>query len=918
MVHAAAISDQKQWIRNIGAIVGEVICEQAGRRHFNKIERIRKDLIQVHETGNWSGLGKLTKVVSRLNPHEASIVVRGFSAYFSIVNIIEEVFSDIHRVRRADSNSIDSVVSDLKKRGIPERRLTRYLQEAVYMPVFTAHPTEARRRTVQAIHRRLFATISRLMKVGWEGTRSEQLKRTLHADLQILWKTPTVRSNRLTVRDEIANGLLFFRESIFDAVPQLSRELNDSLLRHYGVKAVQSNICPPLRFGSWIGGDRDGNPFVTAEMTFYAAQRASAEVVGEYIRRVDELMDYLSHGAENLNISDAFNRSLDREAKVSNLVFPDLPDRFSGEPFRRKLACMRYRLARRLELVERQIQIDAAISYDDTNEFLADLTAIQDLLIRNGDLAIADGKLADLVCLVRVFGFHLLSLDIRQEASKHSAALAEILRIAGDEQEYLGLDEDGRLRILAGYLSRKNISVVDHTKLTTDTREILKTLTAVGDIQAAFGREAVESYVISMASRASSVLEVMVLGRYAGVVRRIGGKLELPVRIAPLFETVPELRRAGEIVNQLLGVKAYREVVAANGNCQEIMFGYSDSCKDGGFIAANWTLYKAQIETLKVCKTHAVRCKLFHGRGGSLARGGGPTFEAIAGQPAGTIAGFLKFTEQGEVLSFKYGNRPTATYELGLGLAGIMRADLLGEAAAGQPTEGSQDWQVMNAFATESERLYRAITEQDPNFMKVFFDATPVGELKYLNIGSRPSYRVDGVLSKQSVRAISWVFGWSQMRMTLPGWLGVAAAHQIKVRGTRNAFGNLRRMHRQWKWFRNLIDSAQMTLAKGSPEIAQLYFALSQERDSEETWKLLERQYRESSAIVRLIANASSLLPDDPLLAVSLYRRTPYIDAVNLLQVHLLRHVRRASHHAWRPPLLESINALAAGIRNIG
>ncbi|MFO1422002.1 MAG: phosphoenolpyruvate carboxylase, partial [Candidatus Competibacteraceae bacterium] len=565
--------------------------------------------------------------------------------------------------------------------------------------------------------------------------------------------------------------------------------------------------------------------------------------------------------------------------------------------------------------------------YASEQEFLEDLYLIRDSLIAHGDGAVADGELKDLIRLAETFGFFLTALDVRQESGRHTAAVADIFAMAPNLPDYAGLTEEERLNVLGDLLAKPGTPLLYCDSFGPATRETLEVFQVMARMRAEISPRAFDNYVISMTHEASHVLEVLFLASFAGLAgRRADGTWHCEIRVAPLFETIADLNRVEILLTRLLDQPTYRALLTAAGGVQDVMVGYSDSCKDGGILASNWGLYQAQQQAVALAAERGFDCRLFHGRGGTVGRGGGPVHDAILSQPPGTVRGRIKITEQGEVLSFKYQNLETAVYELTLGLTGLIKASrhLIQEVPADPPEAAT----VMAELARHGEAAYRELTERTPGFMDYFYEATPVTEIGRLNIGSRPSHRAQGDRSKYSVRAIPWMFGWGLSRHTLPGWYGIGGALAAWRGDDPERLALLQRLYRDWPFFRALLDNSQMSLSKVDAGIAREYARLCADADTETgIYERFRAEYEQTCREILAVAQIPTLLAENPTLAKSLERRNPYLDPLNHIQVALIPRYRRAvrEHGAdspeaemWLRPLLRSINALAAGMRNTG
>ena len=799
-----------------------------------------------------------------------------------------------------------------------------------YAPVFTAHPTEARRRAVMEGMRRIFLICDKLYNPSLGVNDQRELETELAAEIQVMWRTDELRSAKLEVHDEVRNGLYYVRESLFEAVPKAYHFFEKALRKHYGVNA---DGTPPItvpsfiRFGSWIGGDRDGNPFVTADVTEWTVHTQMQAALDEYRARVLELRQTLTHSRDWCMPSAAFaERLAEYEEEYGEQVFRGTAVQiYSREPYRRMAAIMLARLDANLSYVH-QCLADVPsfipyLAYENASAFLDDLYLLRDSLISHGDRIVAMQDLQALIRLVESFGFHLLELDIRQESTVHTRTVAAVLQQIDPDFDYSAAAETDRQQRLAAWIGHIDKIEVNDFALDDEARETLAVFRRMAKLQNEIGDEVFGAYVISMTHSASHVMEVMLLARLVGLCGHNGRDWFSRILVAPLFETVDDLQLSESILDQLLSNKVYRALVKANGNRQEVMLGYSDSCKDGGILASNWNLYQAQLSIIALTQHHGVECRLFHGRGGTVGRGGGPTHDAILSQPPGTVNGEIKFTEQGEMLFYKYSNPETANYEIGMGVTGLMKASAT--ALAHSEVRYPQDYlDWMSEIAAAGESTYRALIGT-PGFIDYFYESTPVTEIGLLNIGSRPSHRKKADRSLASIRAIPWVFGWAQSRHTLPAWYGIGSALKHFIDTRPDGLSRLQAMCREWPFFRGLLSNVQMALTKADLEIAEEYARLCDQPNSMDIYRSIADEYRLTVEGVIQVAQIRELLEDNQALNVSISRRRPYLDPINHIQVRLLKRYRNESVWAeeqvkWLTPLKRSINAIAAGMRNTG
>ena len=920
-------------VRLMGNMLGEVVASQSGDEVLHNIERLRKGFIRLRKDPDPNRLARLKKLIDRLPPHLLRPIIRAFATYFQLVNIAEESFQHRQRRRVASSGkalwegSFDHCIRDLHQRGVTPDQLQDLLDEVRYMPVFTGHPTESKRRAILVQLRRIFEANEGLDSTALTLDHKDFWQRALRTRIQTLWKTDEVRPAKPDVRHEIRMGLHHFKASLFEAIPVVYRRLQHAIDRIYGEDPDYRHIELPalLRFGSWIGGDRDGNPNVTADITVEAFYTQQKTILEQYLGRIDCLVDTLTHSDQFCSPTPAFLASLEADDAYRAEYDAEWPARFPHEPYRRKLYIMKLRLLQTLAQCERRLAGEPADpdapGYRSEADFIRDLELIGDSLASHGDRDAAEAELLDLLRLARTFGFYLARLDIRQESTVHTEAVAEILRILGIEADYPALDEKARMQLMGRLIEQPPVRP-DPERLSPMTREVLAVFDVARDALDHISPRAVGRYVISMAHHASDVQHVMFLASLCGLAGQQGDRFLCRIGVSPLFETIEDLQHIEPVMSRLLDDPVYRRLLEAHGTLQEVMLGYSDSAKDGGIVASAWSLYQAQRQVIALGLERGVRIRLFHGRGGTIGRGGGPTHQAITSQPAGTVLGQIKFTEQGEVLSYKYSNKETAIFELTMGLTGLITASL----GLIQPAPRDPDTYAatMQALQRSGERHYRQLTEETPGFLDYFYEATPVDEIALLNIGSRPSHRKKKDRSKYSVRAIAWVFAWAQSRHTLPAWYGLGKALEDYCGDDPQRLQDLRTLYREWPFFRALLGNTQMALFKGDMRIAAEYAELASDQETaQRIYALVREEYERTRDWILRIAEIEELLDENPLLKRSLQRRDPYLDPLNHIQLALLRRYRDPSldeteREAQLDPLLRSINAIAAGMRNTG
>ncbi|MFO7169974.1 MAG: phosphoenolpyruvate carboxylase [Chloroflexota bacterium] len=927
-------------IRFLGDLLGQVIREQAGESAFALEERIRKlgkELRAAHAPAQHAAA--MQELVAGLSPAEMRTVIRAFSVYFALVNLAEQlqrawVLRDRLRAHPdvPRSESIAAAVAELKSDGVPAEEIQRWLESACIQPVFTAHPTEARRRTTLEKLRRIADLLELRFSGQLHGYELEENLGRIHEEIVGLWQSDEVRVVKPTVIDEVKNGLYYFETCLFDLLPRLYRELEHALRQHYPEHTWR--IPPVLRFGSWMGGDRDGNPFVTPEITVEAVRLMRVAALDRHIAAIEDLSHRLGQSVRQTPVSEELRRSLEADAAMFPQVAELLEHRNPYELYRQKCTYIREKLLRTREHTLRHDPDwgshdplpPAGSFYLRRDELLEDLRVMQDSLRENRGGVVAGGVLADLVRRVEVFGLHIATLDIRQHSERHEAALAEVLAAAGVCGDFRSLDEAARVELLSRELANPRPLIPARLRYSPETVETIQTFRTVAAILDQLSPESIETYIISMTRGASDVLAVLLLAREAGLYDPHEGVSRL--NIAPLFETVADLEACGAVVQACFDLPTYREHLRLRGDVQEIMIGYSDSNKDAGFTAANWALYQAQRTLRDLAARTGVQLRLFHGRGGSVGRGGGPANHAILAQPPGSVGNQIKITEQGEVIADRYGLPQLAHRHLEQVVNAVLRAGFLPHQ---DPPEA---WEhALEQLAEIARRHYRALVYEHPKFLRYFRTATPIAEISRLKIGSRPASRRNSDRI-EDLRAIPWVFSWMQSRHTLPGWYGLGYALETFVQAGEEEGGGpagapaerlalLQVMYDRWPFFRTMIDNAQMILGKADLHIAERYAMLVPDEAAKEAiFKAVSAEYERTTRMICQVARIDRLLANNPVLQNAITHRNPYIDPLSYIQVELLRRLRAdpdgPEHTQLEDAILLSINGIAAGLLNTG
>ncbi|MGV6810150.1 MAG: phosphoenolpyruvate carboxylase [bacterium] len=929
----------QKMITTVDDLLGEVLQEQGKDGLYDIVESLRKGYTELREQDNLQKRTELMALISTLDDDMLMQVIRAFNTFYALSNLVEEDF--MHRERRRKFRKGDDhlwkgsfldTVGELKNDGITVEEMQTIVNGLNYRPVFTAHPTEARRRTLMDLQRDIFLLIDKLQIAELSEEEEFSLMRHLKAQIQLMWRTNEVRISKPSVIDEVRYGLYYFNESLFDAIPVVYRYFERAIRQTYGKGAV--NIPSFLRFGSWIGGDRDGNPFVTPSITRQAIRLHMQTALQAYIERVNALQGQLTHTIHFITPSPEFDESIAvDDVRYGVFIYRDLPQYYQEEPYRRKLKVIAYRLEQTLQCVNQRLANDdntlalPDAAYKNAEEFHKDLSLISDSLEYHGDHAIARRDLKDLIRLVETCGFNLYQLDIRQESDVHTATVAEIITQLRDI-DYLQMNEAERVTFLAKMIENNTLPIPNKAIMTDKSVETLEVFEVIVKMREEAGAGAFGAYVISMTHTASHVMELMFLAKLVGLVGfDEDGNAFNHIEPSPLFETVEDLKHIADVLTDLLENDTYRRLLASSGNIQEVMLGYSDSCKDGGIMASNWNLYNAQKQVIALTDKYEIDCRLFHGRGGTIGRGGGPTHEAILSQPPDTVHGQIKFTEQGEVLSNKYSNTETAIYELGVGSTGLLKASKCLVRKRGPYSD--EYLSTMSTLSQTGEETYRELIDFTPGLLDYFYEITPVQEIGHLNIGSRPSHRKKKDRSKASIRAIPWVFGWAQARHTLPAWYGIGTA----LKTFRNSYGEgalalLQTMYKEWPAFRALLSNAQMALFKGQMDTAKEYAEIMQDQSlAMHIYGKVKAEYTLTEQQILEVAQLNQLMDETPLLQYSMRRRDPYLDPLNHIQIMLIKRHRQHGSEAIAASdelspsldnLLRTINAIAAGMRNTG
>jgi phosphoenolpyruvate carboxylase len=904
----------KEDIRLLGRLLGDTLREQEGAEAFEIVERIRRSSIAFHRDNDAAARDELEGTLDRLTTDETMIVVRAYSYFSHLANIAE----DLHHIRRSRSHriagsapregSLPYALRRADEAGVAPTVLADFFDEALIVPVLTAHPTEVQRKSVLDTERKIAGLLEHRDRTLLTPEEREANDEAVRRNVLALWQTRMLRRQRLAVIDEVANGLAFYDHTFLQELPRLYASLEDELARRDA--GAFRELPPFLRMGSWIGGDRDGNPFVTADVLRRALRMQSARIFTWYLEQLHEL------GADIPGATTVIDVSTDLLDLAGRS--PDAHPQRADEPYRRALTGLYARIAataRELDHLEAMRHaVGEAAPYASPDEFAADLDTIHRSLCEHNSALLARGRLRSLRRAVGVFGFHLASVDLRQNSEVHERVVAELFAAARPGVDYRALDEEARVALLTGELATARLLSSPFVDYSDETRGELEICRAAAEMRRRYGDASIVNYVISKTDDASDVLEVALLLREAGLLRPHEDRLDL--NIVPLFETITDLRNAGRVMDRLLSLPDYARFLPARNGTHEVMLGYSDSNKDGGFLTSGWELFKAERALVEVFTRHGVRLRLFHGRGGSVGRGGGPTYQAVLAQPAGAVQGQIRVTEQGEVIAAKYGNPDIGRRNLETLVAATLEATLLPE-LGGTPKAAYVE--AMDALSEHAFRAYRKLVYETPGFERYFWESTVISEIADLNIGSRPASRKKST-AIEDLRAIPWVFSWAQCRLMLPGWYGFGTAVDAWLAENPGGLELLREMHRDWPFFASLLSNMDMVLAKTDLAIASRYAALvSDDALREQIFPRLRAEHRATVQNLLSISRADRLLQSNPLLARSIRNRFPYLDPLNHIQVELLRRYRAGDRDdRTKRGIHLTINGIAAGLRNSG
>lgn len=877
-------------IKLLGNMLGQIIREQHGVDAFNLVEEIRA-IAKNRRSHMEDASEQLSNLINQLELPSQEVLIKAFGNYFQLINIAEEQQRiRVLRDRERGSGlreSIDTAILELKENGLSASDVRELIGRIAVRLVTTAHPTEAKRKEVLVKLRRIGQLMTKRDREKLLPREEKAIEAELLARIEELWQTAPTRAARATVRDEVDFGLYFITTVMMDVTVDIYAELEESLQKHYPDEKW-SNLPLFLRFASWIGGDRDGNPFVTPEVTIETLGRLRNAATEVYLEQISMLQTYLTQSRDEIEVSDALVESIVGE----NPSDTQLP----REIYHHKM-----------DLIHEQLQQDG---YINGQALLDDLEIVQDSLRQNHGQHVANDLLQRFMQQVRIFGLHLVPLDVREDARLHRDALDEIFRHYGICEHYLNEPEAYKQQLLIEEIKNARPLLPVEPHFSEITNRLIAMWRMIAAAQQQYGKEVIDTFIASHSESPSDQLTLLLFATEVGI--------QNDIDVVPLFETVDDLYGASETMQRLFEIPIYRNHLEARRNRQQIMIGYSDSAKDGGYLASNWSLYTAQESLAEVCQVNGIDLELFHGRGGSIGRGGGPTNRAIISQPPASLHGPIKITEQGEVIAFRYGNVDIARRHLNQ----VIHAVLIATGSPSQ-TQVKQVWRdVMDQVADLGRRAFRDFVYETEGFLDYWQEATPIRELSHLPIGSRPVKRGKGGF--EDIRAIPWVFSWMQNRAIIPSWFGVGSALATFCDETSDGLARLQSMYREWTFFYALIENVQFDLAKADMGIAALYASLVDDTHlREKIFSQIQAEYERGCDYVCRITGQNALLESVPIMKLSIERRNPYVDPLNFIQVDLLRELRKSTeetddYHDRLNAILATINGIAAGMKNTG
>ncbi|MGJ8619932.1 MAG: phosphoenolpyruvate carboxylase [Methylophilaceae bacterium] len=915
--------DLKDNIRYLGSVLGQAIANKEGQDTFDKIEYIRQTAVKFRRQNDQDAAIALENSLKSLTPEQAVPIIRAFSHFKHLVNIAEDLYA--HQRTRINEDDLSNgmlahTINKFERPEVSYETIAQFFNEALISPVLTAHPTEVQRKSILELQDALASYLAeRDTLISQKEIERNRL--LIEGTICALWQTRVVRLSKISVINEIENAISYYETTFLHAIPEILQDLERDINRIFSEEFYGLYQLPSfLNMGSWIGGDRDGNPFVNGETLFQAVHLQSAAAFKFYLSEVESLRREFAVSTRLINVTPEVKALAERSRDQS-------PHRVD-EAYRMALNSIHDRLivtAKPVLSVTANDQHElTAKPYLTAEEFLAEITILIHSLMLNKGENLVYPRIGKLAKAIETFGFHLSTIDIRQSSDVHEAVITELLNKAGFEFNYDDLDEEDKVKTLLAELQQPRLLFSPYHQYSELLHKEMGVLNKVREIRQLFGPRAVCQYIISHTETLSDLLELALLQKETGLLRGLwsSAKIQLDLNIVPLFETIADLRNAPMIMGDWLSLLGIKHVLRYQGDKQEIMLGYSDSNKDGGFLTSSWELYKAEVELLSLFKQANIKLRLFHGRGGAVGRGGGPTYDAIVAQPPGTVNGQIRLTEQGETIAFKYSDAKVGRQSLETLIAATVDASLFPEDVISNQQLRSFE-SIMEELSGTAMTAYRGLIYETPGFEEYFFNTTPISEIAELNIGSRPSARKSN-RKIEDLRAIPWGFSWAQCRLLLPGWYGLGSAidHFIHADSKKTAARTkqLKQMLKSWPLFKTLIANVDMVIAKTDLIVAKRYAQmLADEQLRESIFSRIEKEYALTVTALNLLQDTDERLTSNPILAASIKSRLPYLDPMNYLQVEMIQRYRNGDkNEKLKLAILLTINGIAAGLRNTG
>ncbi|MDO4910654.1 MAG: phosphoenolpyruvate carboxylase [Corynebacterium sp.] len=908
-------------IRYLNYLLNSVIEEQEGPETLKIIETARSKAFAIATDA--SHLEELTELLRNVPDALVPRLIRAFTHMALLVNLVEDlhdeqqVEDDLDAGIPPKDSTLEATWRKLDQAGVTAEAVADVMAHANVAPVLTAHPTETRRRTVFDAQSAITALMKERHQVlaGRPTARTqshlERIDRDIRRRITMMWQTALIRVARPRIEDEVNVGLRYFRLSLLEEIPRINHDVVEALRERYGKAVPRAAVVKP---GSWIGGDHDGNPYVTAETLHYATHRAAATVLRHYTQELHAL-------EHELSFSDRLTNPTPELEELANRGHNDVPSRVD-EPYRRAIHGMRGRMIKTTANILGADEVEGDWfevfePYASAQEFEHDLYIISKSLVANNDRVVAEDRLGRLRSAVKSFGFHLYSMDIRQNSDSYEEVLTEVFRNAVVCDDYASLNEEQKRELLINELrSPRPLIPLGGATFSEPVQRELDIFAEAARAVEHFGADMIPHCIISMATSVSDILEPMILLKEFGIIKANDENPTGGVDVIPLFETIEDLEAGSEILRELWAVPLYRNYLAQRNNIQEVMLGYSDSNKDGGYFAANWALYAAEMAIVDACKEHGVALRLFHGRGGTVGRGGGPSYDAILAQPKGAVQGSVRVTEQGEIISAKYGHPAAARRNLEALVSATLEASLLDVNDLAQPDRA---YEIMQELSDLSIRKYSELMHEDPGFIEYFTTSTPLNEIGELNIGSRPSARKQ-TKAISDLRAIPWVLSWSQSRAMLPGWFGVGTAIKEWAGEDQAKIDELRELFKSWPFFNSVLSNMAQVMSKADMTLAKLYSELVPDREiAERIYNVINDEYELTKEMFFQITGYDRLLADNPQLERSVRSRFPFLIPLNVMQIELMRRYRQGDQEVQVSRGIQlTMNGLATALRNSG